>query len=174
MSKFSDGTHSAAAFPSDICTLVLDIIGGVQCTDPIEPEPPQNAADRCRRQPQLDGDLLAGTAPPAKGLHLLDNGLRGWSVNPMGSGTAIAQPCHAFTSISINPLANGPRADACGFGNGLRRLPAQDLSDNSLSTNRRETGILMNVHPVLRGTLKLRNLSFLGPGRMDNLLKAHT
>jgi hypothetical protein len=25
----------------------------------------------------------------------------------------------------------------------------------------------------LRGTLKLRNLSFLGPDQMDNLLKAH-
>jgi hypothetical protein len=25
----------------------------------------------------------------------------------------------------------------------------------------------------LRGTLKLRNLSFLGPDRVDNLLKAH-
>jgi hypothetical protein len=31
----------------------------------------------------------------------------------------------------------------------------------------------MNVHPVLRGTLKLRNLSFLGSDRMDNLLKDH-
>jgi hypothetical protein len=26
----------------------------------------------------------------------------------------------------------------------------------------------------LRGTLKLRNLSFLGSDQMDNLLKAHT
>jgi hypothetical protein len=91
----------------------------------------------------------------------------------MRSGTAIAQPRHTFRSISINPLSNRPRADACGFGDGLRRLPALDLSNNSLSTNRREMGILMNVHPVLRGTLKLRNLSFFGPGRMDNLLKAH-
>jgi hypothetical protein len=31
----------------------------------------------------------------------------------------------------------------------------------------------MRVHSVLRGTLKLRNLSFLGSGRMDNLLKDH-
>src|SRR6266436_7565425 len=141
-------------------------------TDPVEPEPPQDAADGCRRQPQPDGDLLAGTAFPAKSLHLFDNGLRGWSVKPVRSGTAITQPCRAFTPISINPFANGPRADACGFGNGLRHLPAHDLSNNSLSTNRRQTGILMNVHPVLRGTRKLRNLTFLGPGRMDNLLKA--
>jgi hypothetical protein len=34
------------------------------------------------------------------------------------------------------------------LGAGRRRLPAQDLSDNSLSTNRRLTGIVMNVHPI--------------------------
>ena len=39
--------------------------------------------------------------------------------------------------ISINPLANRPRADACGFSNGLRRLPALDLPYNPLSTVRR-------------------------------------
>jgi hypothetical protein len=124
------------------------------------------------RFPTGTGDLLAGTAPPAKSLHLLDNGLRSWSVNPMQSGTAIVQTRHAFTSMPIDPLPNGPRADACGFRNGPRRLPAHHLSNNSFSTNRRQPGILMDVHPVLRGTLKFRNLSFLGPGRMDNLLKA--
>jgi len=31
----------------------------------------------------------------------------------------------------------------------------------------------MHVHPVPPWTLKLRNLSFLGPDRMDNLLRAH-
>jgi len=36
-----------------------------------------------------------------------------------------------------------------------------------------KTGILMDVHSVLRESLKSRNLSFLGRGRMDNLLKAH-
>ena len=32
----------------------------------------------------------------------------------------------------------------------------------------------MDVHSVLQGNLKLRNLSFLGPGRMNNLSKAHS
>ena len=31
----------------------------------------------------------------------------------------------------------------------------------------------MTVHPVLLGTLKHHNSSFLGPNRMDNLLNAH-
>src|ERR1700688_1149349 len=47
--------------------------------------------------------------------------------------------------------------------------PAHDLS-----TLRCQRSILAGVHSVLRGTLKLRNHSFLGSGRMDNLLKAHT
>ena len=46
-------------------------------------------------------------------------------------------------------LPSGPRADACGFGDGLRRLPARDLPYNPLSTARRQPGILMHVHPVL-------------------------
>jgi hypothetical protein len=52
-------------------------------------------------------------------------------------------------------------------------LPAQDRPHHALSTKRRQTGILMDVHPVLRGTLKRRNSSFLGPNRMNNLLEAH-
>jgi hypothetical protein len=40
---------------------------------------------------------------------------------------------------------------------------------------RRQTGILMDVHPVLlRGVLKLRNSSVLARDRMDNLMKAHS
>src|SRR5207247_6940919 len=58
--------------------------------------------------------------------------------------------------MSINPLANRPRADACGFGNGLRRLSARDLPYNALSTARRQPGILMHVHPVLSWNLKLQ------------------
>src|SRR5438094_2489369 len=58
--------------------------------------------------------------------------------------------------MSINPLANRPRADARGFGNGLRRLSARDLPYNALSTARRQPGILMHVHPVLPWNLKLQ------------------
>jgi hypothetical protein len=52
-------------------------------------------------------------------------------------------------NLTINPLANRPRADACGFSDGLRRLPALDLPYNPLSTARRQPGILMHVHLVL-------------------------
>ena len=43
-----------------------------------------------------------------------------------------------------------------------------------LSTQRRETGILVDVHSDPPGVLKLGNSSLLGPVRMDNLLKAHS
>ena len=41
------------------------------------------------------------------------------------------------------------RGQAAWLGPGRRRLPAQDPSNNSLSTNRRVTGILVNLHPIL-------------------------
>src|SRR6266581_692401 len=66
------------------------------------------------------------------------------------------QSRQSFPTMSINPLANRPRADACGFGNGLRRLSARDLPYNALSTARRQPGILMHVHPVLPWNLKLQ------------------
>jgi hypothetical protein len=91
----------------------------------------------------------------------------------MRPGGAILQSRQSFAAMSINPLPNGPRADACGFGDGLRRLPARDLPYNPLSTKRRQPGILVHVHPVLPWNLKLQQLSFLGQNRMDNLLKAH-
>jgi hypothetical protein len=67
----------------------------------------------------------------------------------MRPGAAILQSRQAFATIPINPFANRPRADACGLGNGLRRLPALDQPNKSLSTNGRQTGILVDVHPVL-------------------------
>src|SRR6201987_83715 len=74
----------------------------------------------------------------------------------MRPGGAVVQPCQSFSAISISPLANGPRADACAFGDGLRRLPALHLPNNPLSTARREPGILMHVHPVSPRNLKLQ------------------
>jgi hypothetical protein len=47
------------------------------------------------------------------------------------------------------------------------------LAHDPLSTLRRQPCILMDVHSVLRESLKLRNLSFLRLDRVDNLLKAH-
>ena len=82
----------------------------------------------------------------------------------MRSGGAILQSRQSFAAISVNPLPNGPRADACGFGNGLRRLPAINLSYNPLSTARREPGILVHVHPVLPRIAEASQLQLPRPG----------
>ena len=75
-------------------------------------------------------------------------------MQPIGPRTAITQSSQALAAISGNPFANGPRADAYGFADGLRRLPALNLPYNSLSTVWRQTGILVHVHPVLPWNLK--------------------
>jgi hypothetical protein len=69
-----------------------------------------------------------------------------------------------LTAISINPLPNGPRADANGFGDGLQRLPARNLPYNPLSTTRRKPGILMDVHPVLPRIAEASQLQLPRPG----------
>ena len=72
------------------------------------------------------------------------------------------------------PFADGLRADR------LRPIQRPSASARSargarspLSTLRRQACILMDVHSVLRKSLKLRNRSFLRLDRVDNLLKAH-
>src|SRR5882724_4330022 len=122
----------------------------LQRSDPVEPEPLEDAADGRRRQPQFGSDLLASVALPAKRLDLFNKRCRRRPVQAMRPRAAIAQSRQTFAMIPINPFANGPRTDACGLGYGLRRLPALNQPNNPLSTNRRQPGILMNVHPVLR------------------------
>ena len=54
------------------------------------------------------------------------------------------------------------------------RIVALRRQRHLLSTQRCETGILMDVHSDPPANLKCGNSSLLGPVRMDNLLKAHT
>ena len=97
------------------------------------------------------GDLLAGPTLAAQGFDLFDNRRRRRSVQAMRPRRAIAQPLDAFGFVAGDPLAHRSRADACGSYGGLRRLPALDPAHHHLSTARRQTGILMDVHPVLLG-----------------------
>src|SRR4249919_3380045 len=129
-------------------------LGRLQRCQPVEPQAPQNAADGRRRDAQLGCDLLASVALAAETLDLGDHRLRRRTMQPMGPRTAIAQSSQALAAISGNPFANGPRADACGFADGFRRLPTRNLPYNSLSTVRGQTGILVHVHPVLPWNLK--------------------
>jgi hypothetical protein len=61
-------------------------------------------------------------------------------------------------------FARGARADACGSCGGLRRPPALDnCAHHALSTKRRQTGIVMDVHPVLRGITEASQLQLPRP-----------
>ena len=63
----------------------------------------------------------------------------------------MAAPLSAMLSVT-----GGDGSLGYGLRDGLRRLPALDLQYNPLSTARRQRGILMHVHPVLRWNLKLQ------------------
>jgi hypothetical protein len=65
------------------------------------------------------------------------------------------------------------RHPVCPRRNGFGKTPFNNAAGHLLSTPWRQTGILVDVHSVLRESLKLHNLSFPGLDRMDNLLKAH-
>src|SRR6516164_737275 len=91
-------------------------------------------------------------------------------VASLANGARHPRLSDSAATITIDPLANCPRADACGFGNGLRRLPARNLPYNPLSTKRREPGILVHVHPVLPRIAEASQLQLprSGPGGQPN------
>lgn len=57
---------------------------------------------------------------------------------------------------------------------GSGKAALNNVAGHLLSTQRRQTGILMDVLTVLRESPSFDNLCFLGRGRMDNVLKAHS
>src|ERR1700719_1436769 len=104
---------------------------------------------------------VAGETPVSRAIALP---VRRWSRNaPIRAMTAFGgggvsrlrprdpgpQTGDAFDGITRHPFADGARTDACGSSGGLRRLSACHLHDDSLSTNRRQAGIVVDVHPVL-------------------------
>ena len=130
----------------------------------IQADPTQNTADSGWRDAGLGSDLLARPALAAQTFDLFDYRLRCRPAQPMRSRRTVLQPCQSFAAITLNPLANCPRADACGFADGLRRLPALHLPHDPLSTKRRQPGILVHVHPVLPRIAEASQLQLPRPG----------
>ncbi len=77
-------------------------------------------------------------------------------------------------TITGQRFADRENATCERLRSGLRRLPARNRPDDPLSTQRRQTGILMDVHPIFPADLKLRNLSIPRTDWMDNLWKGHS
>jgi hypothetical protein len=116
----------------------------------VQAQPTQNAAHGGVRDADLGSDRLASQPLAPKRRDAFNNRLRRRPAQAMGSRAAILQTGDTFTIMPLQPFAHCPRADAYGLPDGLRRLPACSQVYNSLSTPRRQAGILVHVHPVLR------------------------
>jgi hypothetical protein len=148
--------------------------GRLQILDPAQAQTLQNPADRSRADAGLLGDLLAGATLAAQGFDPFGRRLGGRPVKAMRPRGAVDQASRAFGLEAGDPLADRFARHAHGGGHRHGRLAFNQHPPHQLgSTVRRQASILMDVHPVPPWTLKLRNLSFLGPDRMDNLLRAH-
>ena len=125
--------------------------GGFERLDAVEAETPEDAADRGRRDADCSCDLLARPALAAQGFDGRGSGCRRRPVEVMGPGGAIMQAVHAFGLKARHPLVHRFDGYAESGRDGLRRLSLDHHPPHQVgSTMRRQPGILMNVHPVLR------------------------
>jgi hypothetical protein len=113
-----------------------------------EPAAFEDTADAGRRNACFGGDLLAGPALAPQLGNAIDDRFGERTIQPMRPRAAIRQTSQTLLAIALEPFAHGPRADAYGCRNGLRRLPAFGQAHDPLSTVRRQTRILMKVHPA--------------------------
>src|SRR6185312_11967522 len=106
---------------------------------------------RSRRDADCSGDVLARPALAAEGFDGHDRGCRRGPVQVMGPGGAIVQAFDAFGLEARHPLAHCLDRHAESGRDSRRRLSLNHHPPHKFgSTVRREPGILMNVHPVLR------------------------
>src|ERR1700726_235521 len=123
--------------------------GRLEGAEAVQAQPLTAPAGGCRRDAGLPGNRLAGQALEPQRADPGDDGLRSWAIEPLRPRGPVLQNGDAFDGIKRHPFADGARTDACGSSGGLRRLSACHLHDDSLSTNRRQAGIVVDVHPVL-------------------------
>src|SRR5208283_2319326 len=127
-------------------------LGWLQIAHPAQTQTMQNPADRGWRHTGLERDLLACPAPAAQGFNLLSNGVGCRSVQAVRPGRSIHQATEPLGPDLRHPLAGRAFRHAHGIGNNDGRLPfVRDAAHQFGSTMRRQTGILMHVHPVLPG-----------------------
>jgi hypothetical protein len=78
----------------------------------------------------------------------------------MRTRTAVGQARRALVAIAGDPLADGFDANAEGRRDGLRRLSLDHHAPRQFgSTVLGQVGILVDVHPVLRGIAKASTTS---------------
>jgi hypothetical protein len=82
---------------------------------------------------------------------------------------------HTFFAEAVDPFGNRFRRRVeLARGSGLGHPALHYGANHLLSTFRRQAGILVGVHSVLRESLLSGDISVPGRNRMDNLLKVHS
>ena len=136
----------------------------------------EDATDGGGRHMHRGGDVGATPAAPTQ-RHDLGRDRRrqcpGLAVWPR---TAVAQSVRTLGLIADHPLAHRAGTDPDGDGHrGGGLALVQHPPDDGGSTLRRQLGILMDVHSgLLPGNGWRNTISFLGRGRVNNLLKDHS
>ncbi|KQT70250.1 hypothetical protein ASG51_14460 [Methylobacterium sp. Leaf465] len=148
--------------------------GRFEITDAVQAVPAQHPADGGGRDGEVTGDLLAGQTLPMQGQDGVLRPGRGRTVQAVRPRGAVLQSGDAFGVEAGHPLAHRLGTHPHRLGHRFGAEPAPGQPHQSPSTRRRQTRILMDVHPVAPRSLKPRNSNRPGSDRMDNLLKAHT
>lgn len=121
----------------------------VQIPGAAQPAPVQDAGNGASRNLTYLGNALAGPAQPAKPHDPLDQARGSRPRAAVRSTATIPQARAAFGLVPANPFADGFGADADFFSDRAATVPlAEHTLHQKLSTSRRVTGILVNVHGV--------------------------
>src|ERR1700716_2165249 len=146
------------------CRLAAGRLSGLEGAQLVEAQALEDPAHRGRRDADLGGDLLARHTLAAQGLDAFDHRLRRRLAQVVGSRAAVLQARHAFLVEAADPFAHRAQANTYGFTGGLRRLPTQNHFDHALSTAWRQTGILVDVHSALQGSVDVSTTSASSTG----------
>src|SRR2546421_3105346 len=127
--------------------IALDRRCGIEIAQAVEFQSAQDAADGRRAQAGVAGDATGGPTLSAELLDLLNQIGWGWSAQPPGTRTAIAQPSLSFGLKAAHPLGSGLSTDVeRGCSRVQRQLLVQNFSCKCLSTPNSKSGILVQVH----------------------------
>ena len=135
----------------------------------------EDATDGGGRHMHRGGDVGATPAAPAQRHDLGRDRCRQYPGLAVWPRAAVAQSVRTLGLIADHPLAHRAGTDPDGDGHrGGGLALVQHPPDDGGSTLRRQLGILMDVHSgLLPGNGWRNTISFLGRGRVNNLLKDH-
>src|SRR5262245_23086706 len=140
---------------------------------PRQSGPLEHPAHRCRRDGDHTCNVLARKAQAPQRNDPIGHSPFGCMRTAPGPRRTVGHAGTAFGLVALDPSLHDLRRHrelqrCLGWG----KAAFNDRKRHLLSTQRRETGILMNVHSGPPTNLKRDNSSLLGRARMDNLLKA--